>query len=94
MSEGRQRSAQALEHLTDALDRDAFATVLVTSPVRGSCLTVVCRATLVTEHIYANDDGWFRWSWSERLATTNDPIGAAHQVSMVLHGGPAASGQR
>jgi hypothetical protein len=87
-------SPRVLEHLADALDRDEFATVMVTTPGRRPCLMVARRATLAAEHIYADDSGWFWWSWAERIAATSDPIAAAYQITAALRGGLPGGGQQ
>jgi hypothetical protein len=74
----------ALERLAEELDRREFATVLVTGPGRRARLTVENRRTKVTEDIYA--DGWYWWSWTERIAPTDDPVTAAQQVTARLRG--------
>ena len=61
----------ALGRLADALDRSEFTTVLTWGTRRRPRLTVEYRRTRAIEDIYA--DGWFWWSWAERIAPADDP---------------------
>jgi hypothetical protein len=84
----------SLERLAEALTPGEFAAVLVTGTGRRPCLTVVRRATLVTETVYTDDCGWFWWSWAERIAETDDPLTAAYHVTAALRGTGPAGGRR
>ncbi len=76
----------ALERLADALDSAEFTTALVTGTGRRPVLTVASRRTRAAEDIYA--DGWFWWSWAERIAPADDPVTAAHLITAMLRATP------
>jgi hypothetical protein len=76
----------ALERLSFALDPAEFSTTLVHGTGRRPVLTVECRQTRAVEDIYA--DGWFWWSWAERIAPADDPLTAAHLITAVLRATP------
>lgn len=75
---------QALENLTAALDTREFVTTLVSGTARVSHLTITSRRyTQLSENIYAAD-GWFWWSWAERLAPVRNVYEAASKIAHVL----------
>ena len=73
----------ALESLAAALDPNHHITALTTSDGYPPRLTVTSRHADLAEDIFAHD-GWFWWSWAERLASTGDPLAAARKVTTVL----------
>jgi len=74
----------ALEALAAAIDPRDHVTTLVTGTGRVPHLTVTSRhARELAEHVYAQD-GWFWWSWAERIAPTADTTAAAAKVTSVL----------
>jgi hypothetical protein len=75
----------ALDRLATALGRQ-FATTLVNSPGRRPRLSVTCRHTRAAGDIYADDSGWYWWGCAERIATTDDPLTAAHRITAALRG--------
>ena len=79
-------SPAVLERLAQALDPAEFSTALVMGGGRRPVLTVASRRTLAAEDIYA--DGWFWWSWAERIAPADDPLTAARLVTAVLRAAP------
>jgi hypothetical protein len=72
----------ALERLAATLDRAEFITTIVISTGRRTRLTVISRHTKAAEDIYAN--GWFWWSWAERIAPVDDVLTAARRVTSLL----------
>jgi hypothetical protein len=88
------RGPAALEHLATALG-PGFITALVTGTGRRARLSVISRDTRAGEDVYADEAGWFWWPWAERIATTDDPLAAARQVTAALRGsGAGVRGQR
>jgi hypothetical protein len=87
-------AASALECLAAELDPSAFATTLVAGQGRAPCLTVASRNAQLAEHIYVQD-GWFWWSWAERVAPVTEVSTAAAKVAGVLRliPEPAAHGR-
>ena len=75
----------ALECLATALG-PGFSTTLVTEAGRPARLTVIDRRTCAGVDIYADDRGWFWWPWAERIASTDDPLAAAHRVTAAPRG--------
>lgn len=74
----------ALETLAAELDPSALASTLVTRPGRQPCLAVASRhASRLAERIYAGN-GWYWWSWSERISPVTDPTAAATKIAAVL----------
>ena len=74
----------ALERLAAELDRTEFTTVLITGTGRRPRLTVENRRTKAIEDIYA--DSWYWWSPAEKIASTDNPVAAAQQVTARLKG--------
>jgi hypothetical protein len=80
-----------LEALATALGPEHFATVLITGRGRLPHLAVTSRRyAQLTESIYAQD-GWFWWSWAERIAPASDIEGTAGKIALVLRVAPAPS---
>lgn len=79
-----QAARAALEHLDAALERDEFATVLVTGIDGVSRLSVICRQTRITEPINVHS-GSYWWPWGEAIGRTDDPAAAAHRISTTVH---------
>jgi len=74
----------ALERLAAALDSRDYATTLLTSHGQTPRLTVVSRlTTALAEDIYAGN-GWYWWSWAEKLAPIADVPAAARKIATVL----------
>ncbi len=74
----------ALESLAAALDPPDYATTLVTGDGRVPHLTVASRhAAQLAEDVHVQD-GWFWWSWAERIAPADNVTAAARKVAAVL----------
>jgi hypothetical protein len=72
----------ALQALAEALNPEQFAATIV--PGVSPHLRVTNRhARQLTENVYAGQ-GWFWWSWAERITGNEDPHAAAAQISRVL----------
>jgi hypothetical protein len=83
-----QRDAAAgeaeLEKLAAELDGQAYAVSLVTGGGRRPHLVITNRKALqLTENIYCAE-GWFWWSWAERIAAVENLAAAAAAVDRVL----------
>jgi hypothetical protein len=89
----RDAAVTALERLAAELDPDAFATTLVAGDTQVPYLCVATRSPQLSETIYAQD-GWFWWSWAERLTPITDVPTAAAKIATVLRSTVAARGQR
>ncbi|HEY5985741.1 MAG TPA: hypothetical protein VIV12_05055 [Streptosporangiaceae bacterium] len=76
-------AVNALERLAAELDPRAFATTLVAGEGKVPCLSVASRNAGLAEDIYAQD-GWFWWSWAERLTPVTEVSAAAAKVAAVL----------
>ncbi|HEY5985540.1 MAG TPA: hypothetical protein VIV12_04035 [Streptosporangiaceae bacterium] len=76
-------AANALERLAAELDPRLFATTLVAGENTVPCLRVASHTAQLAEDICARD-GWFRWSWQERLAPLTEVSAAAAKVAAVL----------
>ncbi len=63
-------------------DRD-FVTILVVGQGRPPRLAATSRHAALAEDIYAQD-GWFWWSWAERLAPYSDTPAAAGKLATTL----------
>jgi S-adenosyl methyltransferase len=87
-------AVNALERLAAELDPGVFATTLVAGEGKVACLSVASRHAGLAEDVCARD-GWFWWSWAERLAPVTEVSAAAAKVAAVLRllPGPAAHGQ-
>jgi hypothetical protein len=75
-------AVKALECLAAELDPRSFATTLVAVEGKVRCLSVASRNTQLAEDIYASD-GWFLWSWAERLTPVTEVSAAAAKVAGV-----------
>ncbi|HEY5990027.1 MAG TPA: hypothetical protein VIV12_27125 [Streptosporangiaceae bacterium] len=75
--------ATALERLAAELDPRMFATTLVAGEDTVPCLRVASRSAQLAEDICARD-GWFCWSWQERLTPLTEVSAAAAKVAAVL----------
>lgn len=76
-------AVDALERLTAELDPRAFATTLAAGEGTVPHLRVSTRNAQLAEDICARD-GWFWWSWQERLAPLTEVSAAAAKVAGVL----------
>jgi len=74
----------ALERLAAALERDAFATALVTGIDGIPRLSVICRQTKLTEQVHAMQ-GWYFWQWAEAIGPNEDPHAAAATITATMH---------
>jgi hypothetical protein len=73
----------ALEDLAAELDHQIFATTLITGHQRLPHLAITSRHTRRSEAIYAQD-GWYWWSWAQRITPTTDATAAATAITAVL----------
>lgn len=73
----------ALEALAAALDPGDFVTTLTAYHDRAACLAVTSLHAAIGEDIYVAD-GWFWWSWAERIAPVAAVPTAAGKVATVL----------
>lgn len=72
-----------LETLADALDGTAYA--MTFQHGRRSRLTITNRrAAVLTESVYV-ENGWYWWSWGEKLAPIDDVAQAVGAIAVVLH---------
>jgi hypothetical protein len=77
----------ALESLAAALDPAEFVTALVTGTSRRPYLTVTSRPAGTEQTIYTGQSSYC-WEWAEPIATTADPLTAAHKVATALRAAP------
>jgi len=80
----------ALEALAAALDPGDFATTLIANQDRPPWLSVTSRHADIGEDIYTAD-GWFWWSWAERITPVGEVPAAAAKVATVLGVVPQSS---
>jgi hypothetical protein len=74
----------ALADLAAALDPGDFKAAVVSLHVRVPYVQVTSRRSVrMTERIYATN-GWFWWSWRERMTTLDDVASAAAKIAAVL----------
>jgi methanogenic corrinoid protein MtbC1 len=84
-----QTNLARLQELAEVLAGHGLRTRLMTPPGRVPSLHVVNpSASALAEDVYAGraQDGrwWFWWSWAERIASGEDPEGAASMIEHVL----------
>ena len=84
-------SPAALGQLATTLGRQ-FSATLIVSPGCRTRLSVTCRHTGAGGDVYADEGGWYWWSWAERIAVTDDPQAAAHRVAAALRGATGTAG--
>ena len=89
----RDIAVEALECLDDELNPEQFATTVVAGDSGVPYLDVTTRNPQLSETIYAKD-GWYWWSWDERLSPFDDLSTAAAKITAVLCGTVAARDQR
>jgi hypothetical protein len=81
----------ALENLAVAMDSSALATNLMTGHGRVPHLRVANRASShLSERIYARN-GWYWWSWAERIGPVADSATVATTIAKVLRVTPRPS---
>jgi hypothetical protein len=73
----------ALEALAAAFDPKEFATALVSGEGRVPRLTVVSRRAHISQDVYV-DNGWFWYSWAERIAAVSDVDQAAVKIAYMF----------
>lgn len=73
----------ALERLAAEFDPSVFAITFAAGEGKVPCIRVASRNAQLAETISAHD-GWFWWSWAERLAPTTEVSAAAGKVAGVL----------
>jgi hypothetical protein len=83
-------SQAALERLAAALDTQDFATTLTAGPGHQPFLTVTSRHADFGDDIYADHQSYW-WSFAERIAAIDDPLGAAQKIANVLRAVPEPS---
>ena len=79
----RDTAVTALERLAAELNPTEFVTMLVTGDNQVPYLDVATRSPQLSETIYVHD-GYFWWSWAERLAPITDLPTATAKISAVL----------
>jgi hypothetical protein len=73
-----------LEKLAAELDGQAYAVSLITGGGRRPHLVITNRKLLqLTENIYCAE-GWFWWSWAERIAAVSNLAAAVADIARVL----------